>query len=264
MAPTFLRKFSRRRRRDDNNIVEPSPHPEAPKMRGAIPAPPMSSTHNKPENNWHADAYKTEKYDAVCGFHAQPANASKTDTDPSPRNTQAFKEPSVDLSDQEPAFTWQDIKPRADPNPPPILEFFNFEPSPTEKDNLLDMETQPQTSEVGNPLPQSSQARSAGATAHFSTAHEERERQCALERAIQARLLGISTTLPPYNQVSGAVIVNDEGVPHFLSPEEEEERQASLRRAVEERMLGLPRRTSFTWAQPHGPSLPSYSPATYK
>ncbi|KAF7175469.1 hypothetical protein CNMCM7691_008570 [Aspergillus felis] len=251
MAPSFLRKFSLRRRRDDNNIVQHSPHSEVPKMRGAIPAPPMSSIHNnKPENNWHADAYKSEKYDAVCGFHVQPANASKTDTDQSPRNTQAFKEPGVHPSDQEPAFTWQDIEPRADPNPP------------TEKDNLLDMETQRQTSEVGNPLPPS---RQAGATAHFSTAHdEERERQCALERAIQARLLGISTTLPPYNQVSGAVIVDDEGAPHFLSPEEEEERQAALKRAVEERMLGLPRRTSFTWAQPHGPSLPSYSPATYK
>ncbi|GIC88066.1 uncharacterized protein Aud_004457 [Aspergillus udagawae] len=265
MAPSFLRKLRRRRRRDDNNIVGPSPHPEVPKMRGSIPALPMSSTHNnKPENIWHADAEKAEEYDAPCGIHAQPANASKTDTDQSPRDVQAFIEPGVDPSDQEPAFTWQDIEPRADPNPPPILEYFNYELSPTEKDNLLHMETRRQTSEVRNPLPPSRRARSEGTIAHFSTAHEERERQSALERAVQARLLGISTTLPSYDQVSGAVIVNHEGLPHFLSPEEEEERQVSLKRAVEERMLGLPRRTSFTWAQSHGPSLPSYSPASYK
>ncbi|KAF4247767.1 hypothetical protein CNMCM8980_006990 [Aspergillus fumigatiaffinis] len=254
MAPSFLRKLSRRRRRDDNNVVEPSPHPEVSKMRGSSQALPLLSTqNNNPENNRHADAYKTEKYDALCRLDAQPANASKTDPDQSPQDTHAFIEPGVDPSDQEPAFTWQDIEPRADLNPPPILEYFNYELSPAEKDNLLSMETQRQTS-----------ARSAGTIAHLSTVPEARELRSALERAVQARMLGISTTLPSYNEVSGAVIVNHEGFPHFLSPQEEEERQVSLRRAVEERMLGLPRRTSFTWAQSHGPSLPSYSPARYK
>ncbi|PKX95370.1 uncharacterized protein P174DRAFT_439981 [Aspergillus novofumigatus IBT 16806] len=241
MAPSFLGKLRRRRRRDDNNIVEPSPHPEVSKMRGSTQALPLLSTQNiNPENNRHADAYKTEKYDALCRLHAQPANASKTDADESPRDTHAFIEPGVDPSDQEPAFTWQDIEPRADPNPPPILEYFNYELSPTEKDNLLYMETQRQTS-----------ARSAGTIVHLSTVPEARELRSALERAVQARMLG------------GAVIVNHEGLPHFLSPQEEEERQVSLRRAVEERMLGLPRRTTFTWAQSHGPSLPSYSPERY-
>ncbi|KAH2663388.1 hypothetical protein KXV79_003037 [Aspergillus fumigatus] len=112
------------------------------------------------------------------------------------------------------------------------------------------METQRQTS-----------ARSAATRTHLSTAPEARELRSALERAVQARMLGISTTLPSYNEVSGAVIVNHDGLPHFLSPQEEEERQVSLRHAVEERMLGLPRRTTFTWAQSPGPSLPSYSSA---
>ncbi|GAQ03164.1 hypothetical protein ALT_0485 [Aspergillus lentulus] len=254
MAPSFLRKLSLRRRRDDNNIVESSPHSEVPKMRGAIQALPLLSTqNNNPENNRHADAYKAEKYDALCRLHAQPANASKSDPDQSPQDTQALIEPGVDPSDQEPAFTWQDVEPRTDFNPPSILEYFNYELSPTEKDNLLYMETQRQSS-----------ARSAGTIPQLSTVPEARELRSALERAVQARMLGISTTLPPYNEVSGAVIVNQEGLPHFLSPQEEEERQVSLRRAVEERMLGLPRRTSFTWAQSHGPSLPSYSPARYK
>ncbi|KAK9580708.1 hypothetical protein V6Z92_007816 [Aspergillus fumigatus] len=254
MALSFLRVFRRRRRRrrrDDNDIVEPSPHPEAPKMRGAAQAPPLWYTqNNNPENNRHADDYKTEKSNALCRLHAQPANASKTDPDQSPRDTPAFIEPGVDPSDQEPAFTWQDIEPRADLNPPQILEYFNYELSPTEKDHLLYMETQRQTS-----------ARSAATRTHLSTAPEARELRSALERAVQARMLGISTALPSYNEVSGAVIVNHDGLPHFLSPQEEEERQVSLRHAVEERMLGLPRRTTFTWAQSPGPSLPSYSSA---
>ncbi|GIK05572.1 hypothetical protein Aspvir_009685 [Aspergillus viridinutans] len=252
MAPSFLRKLRLHRRRDDNNIVEPS-QPEVPKMRGSTTALPLLPTHNNtPGNNQHADAYKTEKSDAVSGFHAQPANASNTDTDQSPRDTQAVIEPSVDPSDQEPAFIWRDIEPPADLNPPP--EFFNYELSPTEKDNPLYMETQRQTSEAGNPLPPSSRLPSAGTNAHFSAAHEERDGQSALARAVQAKPLGMSSTLPAYNDVSGAVIVNDEGLPHFLSPQEEEERQVLLRRAVEERMLGLPRRTNFTWGQSHGPS----------
>ncbi|RHZ45160.1 uncharacterized protein CDV56_103255 [Aspergillus thermomutatus] len=232
-------------------------------MRGSTPAPPRSSTYtNKPENNRHADAYKTEKSDALCGYYAQPANASNTDQ--SPRDLQAFIEPTVDPSDQEPAFTWQDIEPLADLNPSPIPESFNCELPPTEKEILPCMDTRRQTSAVGDPLPPPSRGRSAATIPHLSTSHGEQDQQSALERAVQARMLGISSTLPSYNEVSGAVIVDHEGLPHFLSPREEEERQASLRRAVEERMLGLPRRTDFTWAQsPHGPSLPSYSPGRY-
>lgn len=272
MPFSFLRKLRRRRRRrrrDDNNIVEPSPHPAVPKMRGmgSTPALPTQQL-NSPENNRHADAYKTEKYDAVAGYHTQPASASKIDPDQSPPDVQAFIERSVDPSDQEPAFTWQDIEPRTDLNldlnPPPISEFFNYELSPAEKDNLLDMDAQRETPDQ---LPPSRDARSTAtiAQAHLSTTPEEQDRQSALERAVQARMLGIPSTLPSYNEVSGAVIVDNQGLPHFLSPQEEEERQASLRRAVEERMLGLPRRTNFTWAKAsHGSSLPSYSSGRYK
>ncbi|RHZ60645.1 hypothetical protein CDV55_101510 [Aspergillus turcosus] len=266
MAFSFLRKLRRRRRRDDNNIVEPSPHPAVPKMRGMGSTPALPTQHNKPENNQYADAYKTEKCDAVRGYYTQPANASKTDNDQSPPDVQGIIDRSVDPSDQEPAFTWQDIEPRSDLNlelnPPPISEFFNYELSPAEKDNLLDMDTQREPEQ----LPPPSRARSTAtiAQAHLSTTLEEQDRQSALERAVQTRL-GMPGTLPSYNEVSGAVIVDHEGLPHFLSPQEEEERQASLRRAVEERMLGLPRRTKFTWAKAsRGPSLPSYSPVRYK
>ncbi|KAF7165747.1 hypothetical protein CNMCM6106_001823 [Aspergillus hiratsukae] len=267
MAFYFLRKLRlRRRRRDDNNIVEPSPHPAVPKMRG-MGSP--TQQHNKPENNRYADAYKTEKYDAVAGYYTQPANASKTYPDQSHPGVQALIERSVDPSDQEPAFTWQDIEPRTDVhldrdyNPPPISEFFNYELSPAEKDNLLDTDTQREPEQ----LPPPSRARSIATIAHthLSTTPEDQDRLSALQRAVQARMLGIPSTLPSYNEVSGAVIVDHSGLPHFLSPQEEEERQASLRQAVEERMLGLPRRTNFTWAKPsYGSSLPAYSSGRYK
>ncbi|PYI02902.1 hypothetical protein BO78DRAFT_472291 [Aspergillus sclerotiicarbonarius CBS 121057] len=55
------------------------------------------------------------------------------------------------------------------------------------------------------------------------------------------------TSLPGYNDVSGAVIVDWDGLPHFLSPQEEEDRKMKLQRAVKEKMLGLPRCTDFEW-----------------
>ncbi|OJJ78076.1 hypothetical protein ASPBRDRAFT_191334 [Aspergillus brasiliensis CBS 101740] len=76
------------------------------------------------------------------------------------------------------------------------------------------------------------------------------------------------SSLPGYNDVSGAVIVDYDGFPHFLSPQEEEERKMKLQRAVQEKMLGLPRQTSFEWERPlsAGSSaagwLPRYSPST--
>ena len=60
--------------------------------------------------------------------------------------------------------------------------------------------------------------------------------------------LPISSASPPsYNDVSGAVIINQDGKPQFLSPEEEVERQHRLQQAVREKMLGLPRTTKFEW-----------------
>ncbi|PWY82683.1 hypothetical protein BO83DRAFT_375093 [Aspergillus eucalypticola CBS 122712] len=74
------------------------------------------------------------------------------------------------------------------------------------------------------------------------------------------------SSLPGYNDVSGAVIVDYDGFPHFLSPQEEEERKMKLQRAVQEKMLGLPRQTSFEWERPLSAGsaagwLPRYSPA---
>ncbi|OOF98787.1 hypothetical protein ASPCADRAFT_204507 [Aspergillus carbonarius ITEM 5010] len=70
------------------------------------------------------------------------------------------------------------------------------------------------------------------------------------------------TSLPGYNDVSGAVVVDWDGLPHFLSPQEEEDRKMKLQRAVQERMLGLPRRTDFQWeGSGRSASLPKYSPA---
>ncbi|QQK45133.1 hypothetical protein Pdw03_0031 [Penicillium digitatum] len=60
----------------------------------------------------------------------------------------------------------------------------------------------------------------------------------------------LSSEFPPsYNDVSGAVIINQEGKHQFLSPEEEVERQHRLQQAVREKMLGLPRTTKFEWHQ---------------
>ncbi|PLB55286.1 hypothetical protein P170DRAFT_37093 [Aspergillus steynii IBT 23096] len=74
-----------------------------------------------------------------------------------------------------------------------------------------------------------------------------------------------NSALPGYNDVSGAVIVDWNGLPHFLSPQEELERKSRLERAVRERMLGLSRRTDFAWESPcHGTTLPQYSPAKAK
>ncbi|KAL4964633.1 uncharacterized protein BDV14DRAFT_200686 [Aspergillus stella-maris] len=67
-----------------------------------------------------------------------------------------------------------------------------------------------------------------------------------------------STTLPPYNDVSGSVVVDTEGYPRFLTPDEQQERESTLQKAVHERMMGLPRRTEFTWEVQGGPVLPRY------
>ncbi|KAJ5505152.1 hypothetical protein N7463_008026 [Penicillium fimorum] len=63
---------------------------------------------------------------------------------------------------------------------------------------------------------------------------------------------------PSYNDVSGAVIIGQDGKPQFLSPEEEVERQHRLQQAVREKMLGLPQTTKFEWH--HGASGTSTSP----
>ncbi|KAJ6150609.1 hypothetical protein N7471_001808 [Penicillium samsonianum] len=78
-----------------------------------------------------------------------------------------------------------------------------------------------------------------------------------------------SASPPSYNDVSGAVIINQYGKPQFLSPEEEVERQHRLQQAVREKMLGLPRTTKFEWHQgtsgtsgtvSEEPPLPLYTP----
>ncbi|KAJ5780116.1 hypothetical protein N7457_005276 [Penicillium paradoxum] len=58
-----------------------------------------------------------------------------------------------------------------------------------------------------------------------------------------------SGVLPSYNDVSDAVIIDQDGKPQFLSPEEEAERRQRLEQAVREKMLGLPRTTKFEWHQ---------------
>ncbi|KAL4799969.1 hypothetical protein BDV19DRAFT_384807 [Aspergillus venezuelensis] len=69
-----------------------------------------------------------------------------------------------------------------------------------------------------------------------------------------------STSLPPYNDVSGSVVVDTEGYPRFLTPDEQQERESTLQKAVHERMMGLPRRTAFSWEVQGGPVLPRYEP----
>lgn len=70
----------------------------------------------------------------------------------------------------------------------------------------------------------------------------------------------MNSSLPGYNAVSGAVIVDWNGLPYFLSPQEEQERKSKLERAVQERMLGLSKETEFAWSRPcHGTTLPRYS-----
>ncbi|KAL3467383.1 hypothetical protein BJX64DRAFT_168462 [Aspergillus heterothallicus] len=70
------------------------------------------------------------------------------------------------------------------------------------------------------------------------------------------------SSLPGYNDVSGAVVVDVDGYPRFLSPQEEIERKATLQRAVQERMMGLPRTTDFNWEASGSPVLPRYECAT--
>lgn len=67
-----------------------------------------------------------------------------------------------------------------------------------------------------------------------------------------------NSSLPGYNDVSGAVVVDADGYPRFLTPQEEEDRKDTLQRAVRERMMGLPRRTDFNWEASDGPVLPRY------
>ncbi|KAB8076426.1 hypothetical protein BDV29DRAFT_88243 [Aspergillus leporis] len=75
-----------------------------------------------------------------------------------------------------------------------------------------------------------------------------------------SHISAMNSALPGYNAVSGAVIVDWNGLPYFLSPEEEQERKSKLERAVQERMLGLSKETDFAWSQPYqGAALPRYS-----
>ncbi|KGO73947.1 hypothetical protein PITC_017030 [Penicillium italicum] len=81
-----------------------------------------------------------------------------------------------------------------------------------------------------------------------------------------------SESPPSYDEVIGAVIINQEGKPQFLSPAEEVERQHRLQQAVREKMLGLPRTTKFEWyrgtsgisgataTMSEEPPLPLYTP----
>ncbi|KAJ5881433.1 uncharacterized protein N7529_000105 [Penicillium soppii] len=78
-----------------------------------------------------------------------------------------------------------------------------------------------------------------------------------------------SNAVPPsYNDVSGPVIIDQDGKPKFLSPEEEVERQRRLETVVREKMLGLPRTTTFEWHQGTSASeelqLPPYTPKEEK
>ncbi|KAL4950288.1 hypothetical protein BDW69DRAFT_187493 [Aspergillus filifer] len=70
-----------------------------------------------------------------------------------------------------------------------------------------------------------------------------------------------SPHLPPYNDVSGAVIVDTQGYPRFLTPQEQQERENTLQKAVHERMMGLPRGTEFSWEAQGGQVLPRYEAA---
>ncbi|KAL4920838.1 hypothetical protein BDW62DRAFT_176326 [Aspergillus aurantiobrunneus] len=69
-------------------------------------------------------------------------------------------------------------------------------------------------------------------------------------------------SLPGYNDVSGAVVVDVDGYPRFLTLQEERERKDALERAVRERMMGLPRRAEFSWEASGGPVLPRYELAS--
>ncbi|KAL2815397.1 hypothetical protein BDW59DRAFT_166802 [Aspergillus cavernicola] len=101
-------------------------------------------------------------------------------------------------------------------------------------------------------------------TNHFNTQANpalrtpEPENQSTTTTLTTTIISSTESTLPSYDDVSGAVIVDAYGNPHFLTPQEERERQDTLQRAVHERMLGLPRRTEFSWEASGGPVLPRY------
>ncbi|KAI9373553.1 hypothetical protein BJX61DRAFT_502173 [Aspergillus egyptiacus] len=69
-----------------------------------------------------------------------------------------------------------------------------------------------------------------------------------------------AVSLPEYNDVSGAVVVDADGCPRFLTPREERDRAAALQRAVRERMLGLPvsKQGGFSWEVSARPVLSGY------
>lgn len=73
---------------------------------------------------------------------------------------------------------------------------------------------------------------------------------------------------PSYNDVSGPVVIDQDGKPQFLTPEQEVEREQRLQTAVREKMLGLPRTTTFEWHQGPSPAedlqLPPYTPKEEK
>ncbi|KAI9039983.1 uncharacterized protein KD926_008673 [Aspergillus affinis] len=143
---------------------------------------------------------------------------------------QAQIEPASSSSAQEPAHFWKDINPPAEHQFTPAVFVYNrANPS------------------LPSPSPSSVQP----------------QNRDAMNRSEPTSIR--NSALPGYNDVSGAVIVDWNGLPHFLSPQEEVERKLKLECAVRERMLGLSRRTDFAWESPcQGTALPQYSPAKAK
>lgn len=147
-----------------------------------------------------------------------------------PGALQAQVEPLSSSSAQEPASFWKDINPPAEHKYTPAVLAYNSDKSSSPPLAPLSAQVQDQD---------------------------------AMDRSKPSTTR--NSALPGYNDVSGAVIVDWNGLPHFLSPQEELERKSRLERAVRERMLGLSRRTDFAWESPdHGTTLPQYSPAKAK
>ncbi|PWY83776.1 hypothetical protein BO94DRAFT_586826 [Aspergillus sclerotioniger CBS 115572] len=151
--------------------------------------------------------------------------------------------PSPTPSPTQTTFIWQDINP------------------PTEADDLLSDNDDDDT------LP--SYITTTSTTTSTTPTEKDKDLSPELKtmidttkQALHSQLTNPSTpptSLPGYNDVSGAVVVDWDGLPHFLSPQEEEDRKMKLQRAVQERMLGLPRRTEFQWqGDGRSASLPKY------
>ncbi|EAW06609.1 uncharacterized protein ACLA_083020 [Aspergillus clavatus NRRL 1] len=251
-----------RRHRGESSIVESSPHPAM--WSSAASSPVFSAHDSKSGCNHHADTNKRTQSAAHhegLGRRGMPFKKTEFLT---PRRQSMNS--TVDPADHEPAFIWKDISPPVDSDQIGITVYFNSELLPDAKPYPDYMDSR---SAGGISLP--AYANSIRTTPMNSSSYsptqslqEDHERQAFLENAVREKMLGSGGALPLYNEVSGAVIVDQEGLPHFLSPQEEAQRKKSLKRAVEEKMKGLPRRTEFNWAQaPHGPTLPAYSPGRH-